>query len=127
MGREWMGREWMGREWTIVDHHAAAEQFVNFERLELRNSRPLMADWAWTNPPLSGIATLVFHRHYDDGWPLIFFEQYSPWDSQCLLMPRQAALFIQSIGNRFGFVLTATLESLSSFWGRMRAHLDVVG
>ena len=51
---------------TIVDHHTAAEQFVNFEQLEQRNGRDLTADWSWITPPLSGSATPVFHRLYDN-------------------------------------------------------------
>ena len=62
---------------TIVDHHTAAEQFVNFEQLEQRNGRELTADWAWITPPLSGSATPVFHRHYDNSVrsPNFFYQE----------------------------------------------------
>lgn len=51
---------------TIVDHHTAAEQFVNFEQIEQRNGREFTADWSWITPPLSSSATPVFHRLYDN-------------------------------------------------------------
>lgn len=67
---------------TMVDHHTAAEQFVSFEQLEQRHGRPLTADWAWITPPLSGSATPVFHRHYDNTVRTPnFFYQDAPWNS----------------------------------------------
>jgi nitric-oxide synthase len=67
---------------TIVDHHTAAEQFINFEQLEQRNGRPLTADWAWITPPLSGSVTPVFHRHYENTVrEPNFFYQESPWST----------------------------------------------
>jgi nitric-oxide synthase len=51
---------------TIVDHHTAAEQFVNFEQIEQRNGREFTADWSWITPPLSSNVTPVFHRLYDN-------------------------------------------------------------
>lgn len=67
---------------TIVDHHTAAEQFVNFEQLEERHGRRLTADWAWITPPLSGNVTPIFHRYYDNTVRTPnFFYQDAPWNS----------------------------------------------
>jgi nitric-oxide synthase len=73
---------------TIVDHHTAAEQFVNFEQLEQRHGRELTADWSWITPPMSGSATPVFHRHYENTvrTPNFFYQ-----DSPLGTLPRIAA------------------------------------
>jgi nitric-oxide synthase len=51
---------------TISDHHDAADQFIHFEETEKKKGRDLHADWSWIVPPLSGSATEVFHRTYDN-------------------------------------------------------------
>lgn len=73
---------------TIVDHHTAAEQFVNFEQLEQRNSRELTADWSWITPPMSSSTTPVFHRLYDNTvrTPNFFYQE-----SPLATAPRTAA------------------------------------
>jgi nitric-oxide synthase len=35
-------------------------------RNEERAGRPVPADWTWIVPPMSGGATPVFHRYYDE-------------------------------------------------------------
>lgn len=64
----------------IVDHHTAADQFVSLEQVEQRQGRKLTADWAWIVPPLSGSATPVFHRHYDNTVrsPNFFYQDSPP-------------------------------------------------
>jgi nitric-oxide synthase len=73
---------------TIVDHHTAAEQFVNFEQLEQRHGRELTADWSWITPPMSSSTTPVFHRLYDNTvrTPNFFYQ-----DSPLGTAPRIAA------------------------------------
>jgi len=51
---------------TISSHHEAAEQFVQFERLEEKHGRTATADWAWITPPMSASSTPVYHRRYDN-------------------------------------------------------------
>jgi nitric-oxide synthase len=51
---------------TISNHHDAAEQFVYFEETENKKGRAIHADWTWITPPMSGSATPVFHRNYNN-------------------------------------------------------------
>ncbi|MEZ0072118.1 nitric oxide synthase oxygenase [Planotetraspora sp. GP83] len=51
---------------TITDHHTEAKRFITHLEKEERNGRVCPADWSWIVPPLSGAATPVFHRYYDD-------------------------------------------------------------
>jgi nitric-oxide synthase len=51
---------------TISNHHDASEQFVHFEETENKKGREIRADWTWIIPPMSGSATPVFHRNYNN-------------------------------------------------------------
>ncbi|TMR88473.1 nitric oxide synthase oxygenase [Nonomuraea basaltis] len=51
---------------TMSDHHTEAERFMRHLERERRAGRRVPAEWAWIVPPLSGAATPVFHRYYDD-------------------------------------------------------------
>ncbi|MFM1961320.1 MAG: hypothetical protein RLZZ172_165 [Bacteroidota bacterium] len=51
---------------TISNHHDAAEQFIHFEETENKKGREIHADWTWIIPPMSGSATPVFHRSYNN-------------------------------------------------------------
>lgn len=46
---------------TIVDHHAASDQFMAFHRREQVAGRQVAADWRWIVPPQAGSAHQVFH------------------------------------------------------------------
>lgn len=50
---------------TMVDHHTASEQFLQFCALESKAGREVQADWAWIVPPMGGSTLGVFHRD----WP----------------------------------------------------------
>ncbi len=50
----------------ISNHHDAAFQFTQFETTEQAKGRRINADWAWIVPPMSGSATPVFHKEYDN-------------------------------------------------------------
>nr|ANN13867.1 nitric oxide synthase [Macrobrachium nipponense] len=50
------------QEVTIVDHHTAAETFMQFHSNEYRQRGGCPADWAWVVPPISGSLTPVFHQ-----------------------------------------------------------------
>ncbi|MDH2424949.1 nitric oxide synthase oxygenase [Sphaerisporangium sp. TRM90804] len=56
---------------TITDHHTESRRFMAHLEREERSGRVCPADWSWIVPPLSGAATPVFHRYYDDVrlWP----------------------------------------------------------
>ena len=51
---------------TIVDHHAASEQYMTFDRRERAAGRPPSADWSWVVPPQASAACPVFHLPMQD-------------------------------------------------------------
>ena len=51
---------------TIADHHTEAHRFLKHVAKEERAGRVCPAEWSWIVPPLSGGATAVFHRYYDE-------------------------------------------------------------
>jgi nitric-oxide synthase, bacterial len=51
---------------SIVDHHSAAQQFLQFEKQEAECGRHLTGNWKWLIPPISPASTHVFHNRYDD-------------------------------------------------------------
>lgn len=53
---------------SIVDHHTAAQQFMQFERKEQEQGRSITGDWTWLIPPMSPAATPIFHESYDPTW-----------------------------------------------------------
>jgi nitric-oxide synthase len=53
------------RVW-ISDHHTESRRFMTHLERERRCGRVVPGDWAWIVPPISGAATPVFHRQYDD-------------------------------------------------------------
>ena len=50
---------------TMVDHHTASEQFMQFFRKEEAAGRSVAGDWSWLVPPLSGSTMEVFHHYYE--------------------------------------------------------------
>ncbi|SEI09065.1 nitric-oxide synthase [Halobacillus karajensis] len=46
---------------SLVDHHTAAQQFLQFEKKEKVCSREVTGDWTWLIPPLSPASTHIFH------------------------------------------------------------------
>lgn len=49
---------------TLVDHHEASEQFLEFCKIEENKGREVYADWTWIVPPTAGSATGVFHKEW---------------------------------------------------------------
>jgi nitric-oxide synthase len=49
----------------MTDHHTESRRFLTHVAREERARRVCPADWSWIVPPISGSATEVFHRHYD--------------------------------------------------------------
>lgn len=45
----------------MVDHHAAANDFMEFAEQEAAAGRRIDARWSWIVPPISGSAVPVFH------------------------------------------------------------------
>ncbi|MCW0212943.1 MAG: nitric oxide synthase oxygenase [Pseudonocardia sp.] len=54
---------------TMADHHTESERFLTHLDREERAGRQCPADWSWIVPPISGGATPVFHRYYDEPLP----------------------------------------------------------
>ena len=50
----------------IVDHHRASSEFMEFAAREMKAGRALSADWSWIVPPMSGSATPVFHKLWEN-------------------------------------------------------------
>jgi nitric-oxide synthase, bacterial len=51
---------------SIVDHHSAAQQFLQFEKQEAACNRHITGNWKWLIPPMSPATTHIFHQRYDD-------------------------------------------------------------
>ncbi|MBC6365604.1 nitric oxide synthase oxygenase [Algoriphagus sp. AK58] len=51
---------------TLVDHHSASEQFLEFCRVEEAKGRKVQADWSWIVPPTAGSTLGVFHREWEN-------------------------------------------------------------
>lgn len=51
---------------TMSDHHTEARRFIAHVEKEEQAGRVCPADWTWIVPPMSGSATPVFHRLYDN-------------------------------------------------------------
>jgi nitric-oxide synthase len=53
----------------LVDHHTAADDFVQFTEMENAAGRCVHMRWSWITPPIGGSTTPVFHMdedHYPD-------------------------------------------------------------
>jgi nitric-oxide synthase len=50
----------------IADHHTESRRFLTHLEREERAGRIVPTDWTWIVPPISGSATPVFHRYYDE-------------------------------------------------------------
>lgn len=51
---------------TMTDHHTESQRFLTHLEREEKAGRVCPADWSWIVPPMSGSATPVFHRYYDE-------------------------------------------------------------
>lgn len=66
--------------WTMVDHHAASQEFIRFEERETSEGRKVSGDWSWLVPPLSSSLSPIFHRQYNLQVELPnFLYQVEPW------------------------------------------------
>lgn len=51
---------------SMTDHHTESRRFLTHLAREEKAGRVCPADWSWIVPPISGGATPVFHRYYDE-------------------------------------------------------------
>lgn len=49
---------------TVLDHHTASREFLDFIGFEHGCGRPVQADWSWVVPPISGSATPQYHLDF---------------------------------------------------------------
>lgn len=63
---------------TLVDHHTAARQFQQFEKLEAKANRKVTGNWTWLIPPVSPATTHTYHKPYDNSIvkPNYFYQSY---------------------------------------------------
>ncbi len=55
---------------TMVDHHTASEQFMQFSARETAQGRRVAANWSWIVPPQASAACEVFHLPMQDFAPV---------------------------------------------------------
>lgn len=62
---------------TLVDHHTASEQFLEFCRVEKEKGREIQAEWSWIVPPTAGSTMGVFHQEWsnDIKSPNFFYQE----------------------------------------------------
>jgi len=51
---------------SLIDHHTASEQFMDFCKLEQSKGRSVQADWSWIVPPTAGSTMRVFHQEWNN-------------------------------------------------------------
>jgi nitric-oxide synthase len=51
---------------TLVDHHAASAQFMEFHARETAEGRSVSAEWGWIVPPQAPASCEVFHLAMTD-------------------------------------------------------------
>jgi len=65
----------------IVDHHRASSEFMEFAAREMKAGRAVSAEWSWIVPPMSGSATPVFHKLWENSLKLPdYLPQSHAWD-----------------------------------------------
>ncbi|MDA0315278.1 MAG: nitric oxide synthase oxygenase [Bacteroidetes bacterium] len=68
---------------TLVDHHTAAEQFLEFCKQEESKGRVVQADWTWIVPPAASSTLGVFHQEWDNQiLSPNFHYQSAPWNGE---------------------------------------------
>ena len=68
---------------TLVDHHTASEQFLEFCKQEEAKGRSVQADWAWIVPPAAGSTLGVFHQEWENQMlSPNFYYQETTWNQE---------------------------------------------
>lgn len=100
---------------TIIDHHSASDQFMQFHARESAGGRRLSADWAWLVPPQASSACEVFHLEMEDLHTVPNFYRSRAGDGMCL-MPHN--------GNRDRSRLRKYIDDVRR-WARLGHHRHV--
>lgn len=63
---------------TLVDHHTASEQFLDFCKVEESKGRSVQAEWSWIVPPAASSTMGVFHRDWENQIlsPNFFYQEF---------------------------------------------------
>jgi nitric-oxide synthase, bacterial len=65
---------------TLIDHHIAAQHFMQHIEHERQAGRAVTGQWSWLVPPMSGSTTPVYHRGYKNTiLKPNYFYQPDPW------------------------------------------------
>lgn len=65
---------------TLIDHHIAAQHFMQHIEHEQQAGRAITGQWSWLVPPMSGSTTPVYHRGYKNTvLKPNYFYQPDPW------------------------------------------------
>lgn len=69
------------RRVRMLDHHAACDYFLQFEKQELAAGRPVYGDWSWLVPPMSGSASPLWFRNDFQNQVMkpMYGYQHPPW------------------------------------------------
>ncbi len=70
---------------TMIDHHSASEQFMEFYRREQTCGRHIASDWRWVVPPQCAAVTDVFHLKMRNYHPVPNFYQSRATDGYRLM------------------------------------------
>ena len=70
---------------TMLDHHAASEQFMEFHGREQSSGRRVAADWRWIVPPQASAAQDVFHLRMKNFHPVPNFYNARSEDGRWLM------------------------------------------
>lgn len=97
---------------TIVDHHTASNQFIEFVARETAQGRRVAANWSWIVPPQASAACEVFHLPMEDFGPVPNY-YHSRAEDGWNLMPFH--------GNRLRSRLWTRLDAARRRW-RLRAN-----
>ena len=82
---------------TMVDHHTASDQFMEFHRREQLCGRRVAADWRWIVPPQAGGICDVFHLKMKNFHPVPNY-YHSRADDGLRMMPFYGDQYRSRIG-----------------------------
>ncbi len=70
---------------TILDHHAASDQFLRFQQREQAAGRCAAGDWRWIVPPQASSSCEVFHLRMGNFHPVPNFYRDRGEDGLCMM------------------------------------------
>lgn len=98
---------------TLIDHHTASDQFMDFVARETAQGRRVAANWSWIVPPQASAACEVFHLPMEDFGPVPNYYRSRAEDGR-KLMPFH--------GNRLRSRFWTRLDAERRRWKRRLRH-----